>query len=71
MSRCGLQMQGSISDDGDHGDLENENLQMRNWVVNSVLESEKSYIDDLNVLVQVCLFIFLCTYCFLLWLGTF
>ena len=27
---------------------------MRNWVVNSVLESEKSYIDDLNVLLQVC-----------------
>lgn len=49
-------MQGSIADGTGEGvpDMDSENLQMRNWVVNSVLENEKSYIDDLNVLIQVC-----------------
>jgi len=32
---------------------EEENLRMRNWVVNSILQSETSYIEDLNVLVRV------------------
>lgn len=46
-------MQQSLTDEKSQAELENENLQMRHWVVNSVLESERSYIDDLNVLIQV------------------
>ncbi|XP_067940389.1 active breakpoint cluster region-related protein-like isoform X2 [Watersipora subatra] len=51
-SSSAFQMGGSVTGDSTDSFVDNDNLQMRNWVVNSVLESEKSYIDDLNVLIQ-------------------
>jgi len=32
---------------------EDEKLQMRKWVINSVLESEKTYLGMLDILMQV------------------
>jgi len=32
---------------------EDEKLQMRKWVINSVLESEKTYLGILDILMQV------------------
>jgi len=36
---------------------EDEKLQMRKWVINSVLESEKTYLGILDILMQVSMFI--------------
>jgi len=33
---------------------EDEKLQMRKWVITSVLESEKTYLGILDILMQVC-----------------
>jgi len=44
---------------------EDEKLQMRKWVINSVLESEKIYLGMLDILMQVLRFadrLLFCTY---------
>ena len=38
---------------------EDEKLQMRKWVINSVLESEKTYLGMLDILMQVSVYLYL------------
>lgn len=42
-----------MTDETDEGGNSNSQLQMRSWLINSVLKSETNYVDDLTVLLKV------------------